>query len=82
VEHIKDKLIRLRQSRYLIDQDKKGQGDRSPYDYKWDVYLTYITNTHPNEPKSKWFASNQEFAEISVPSGKEGRHVPLIFKMF
>ena len=70
MERVKDRVIRLKQSRYLIDPEKEGQSLRSPYDYKWDVYLTYITNNHPNDVESKWLRSHEEFVEINVPSGK------------
>ena len=69
MERVKDRVIRLRQSRYLVDQEKEGKGEPSPYDYKWDVYLTYVTNHHPNDVEDKWLRSNDEFVEISVPSG-------------
>ena len=69
MEREKDRVIRLRQSRYLVDQEKEGKGEPSPYDYKWDVYLTYVTNHHPNDVEDKWLRSNDEFVEISVPSG-------------
>ena len=67
---MKDRVVRLRQSRYLLDQDKKGEGTSSPYKYKWDVYLTYITNIHPTDVEQKWLSTTDEFVEISVPSGK------------
>ena len=70
VERVKDGIVRVRQSRYLIDSEKEGKGEESPYGYKWDIYLTYKTNNHDNEVKSKWFTSNDEFVQISVPSGK------------
>ena len=70
VERVKDGIVRVRQSRYLIDSEKEGKGEESPYGYKWDIYLTYKTNSHNNEVKSKWFTSNDEFVQISVPSGK------------
>ena len=54
----------------MIDSEKEGKGEESPYGYKWDIYLTYKTNNHGNEVKSKWFTSNDEFVQISVPSGK------------
>ena len=70
MERVKDGIVRVRQSRYLIDQEKEGQGEESPYGYKWDIYLTYKSNSHNDEVKSKWFTSNDEFVQISVPSGR------------
>ena len=70
MEWVKDRVIRLKQSRYLIDPEKEGQGLRSPYNYKWDVYLTYITNNHPKDVESKWLRTHEDFVEITVPSGK------------
>ena len=70
MERVKPRVIRLKQSRYLVDPEKEGQGLSSPYNYKWDVYLTYITNNHPSDVESKWLRTHEEFVEITVPSGK------------
>ena len=71
VERVKERTVRLRQSRYLLDQENEGKGERSPYNYKWDVYLTYITNIQSeSDAKHEWLSANDEFVEITVPSGK------------
>ena len=70
VERVKERTVRLRQSRYLLDQENEGKGEQSPYNYKWDVYLTYITNIQSGSGANhEWLSANDEFVEITVPSG-------------
>ena len=54
VEKVKDRLFRLTQTRFLADPSKQGQGEQSPFEYKWDVFLTYRTSDNPDLVDSKW----------------------------
>jgi len=58
---------RVSQTRYLKDQSA-DQGTSSPYGYKWDVPLTWITETNP-EPVLKFLYRNEDFIDIDLTNG-------------
>ena len=68
VEKVKDRLYRLTQSRFLADPSKLGQGETSPFDYKWDIYVTYRQSTSPDTVESQWMKMEDGRLDISLPS--------------
>ena len=69
VEQVKEGVFRLRQSRFLLDPSKQGQGDPSPLgSYKWDIFVTYKTSDRPDQVENKWMRTTDDFLEIRVPS--------------
>ena len=69
VKRVKNGLLRLKQSRFLLDSSKEGEGQKSPFNYKWDVHITYRTSTNPEETESKWMSVNDNYIDVTVPSG-------------
>ena len=49
------------QSRYLLDPSAEEKSPPSPYNYKWDIPITWITNSDPKEQKIQWMDSNEPF---------------------
>ena len=47
VERVKPNIIRLRQDRYLLNPELRNTSLPSPYAYKWEIPITYIScNDH------------------------------------
>ena len=44
------------QSRYLLDPSVASQSASSPYDYKWDIPVTYTTSGDPTSKSQKWLS--------------------------
>ena len=68
VEKVKDRLYRLTQSRFLANPSKLGQGETSPFGYKWDIYVTYRQSTSPDTVESQWMKMEDSRLDISLPS--------------
>jgi len=58
---------RVKQERYLTDQSAAGESASSPYDYKWDVPITWI-HSKTNQSSLKWLGKKESMTEVSVPS--------------
>ena len=71
VEKVKDTEYRLTQSRFLLDQSAEGNSPSSPYGYKWEIPITWITNSDPGLHKQVWMGSKDPFTLVNVPSGTE-----------
>jgi len=71
VEKLKDRVYRLRQSRFLLDPSKAGQGEPSPFDYKWDVFVTYRKSDAPQVVEEVWMHTTDEFVDVTVPADVE-----------
>ena len=71
MERLSDTRYRLRQERYLLDSDSKGKDTPSPYGYKWEVPITWISNLNPSAPKQQWLKSTDEFMDLTVASGTQ-----------
>ncbi|XP_065573933.1 glutamyl aminopeptidase-like isoform X1 [Artemia franciscana] len=58
----------IRQQRYLVDPEtaKSKKLKESPFNYKWEVPVSYITNLN-KEPEIKWLHMNDDQIEITVP---------------
>ena len=69
MERVKPNMIRVRQERYLLDPSAASKSSPSPYKYKWEVPLTWITSTSPKTPKQQWLHRNDPFIEITLTSG-------------
>ena len=70
VEKVKSNEYRLTQSRFLLDQSASEKSPPSPYNYTWDIPITWITNDD-SEPDQKWLGSKDPFILITVPSGTQ-----------
>ncbi|PSN55624.1 hypothetical protein C0J52_04058 [Blattella germanica] len=57
--------VLLTQQRFLSDQDANATND-SPYGYKWEVPISYITS-ESNEIQRDWLFSKNESVSIEVP---------------
>lgn len=62
---------RLKQSRYLTDPSASSKSDTSPYNYKWEIPVTYITSADPSSKKQTWFDSNDLFILVDAQSGTD-----------
>jgi len=58
---------RVKQERYLTDQDAWRESAPSPYDYKWEVPITWIHSGN-NQSSLKWLGKEESMTEVSVPS--------------
>jgi len=71
VEKVKDTEWRLTQSRYLLDPSAADKSPSSPYDYKWEIPVTYVTSGAPNSKKQKWLTSKDPFVLVNAQSGTD-----------
>jgi len=71
VEKVKPTEWRLMQSRYLLDKSAASRSPPSPYDYKWEVPVTYITSGDPTSKSQKWLSSSDPFLLINAQSGTD-----------
>ena len=59
------------QSRYLLDPSAASKSPPSPYDYKWEIPVTYITSGDPTSKSQKWLDSNEPFVLVNAQSGTD-----------
>ena len=59
------------QSRYLLDPSAASKSPTSPYDYKWEIPVTYVTSGAPKSKLQKWLTSNDPFLLINAQSGTD-----------
>ena len=71
VEKVKDTEWRLMQSRYLLDPSVESQSASSPYDYKWEIPITYTTSGDPTSRSQKWMSSTDPFVLVNAQSGTD-----------
>ncbi len=71
VERVKPDLVRLRQSRYLVNPDLESSSPPSPFDYKWEVPISYISSSSPNVVSKTWLRMHDSHIELTFPSGKQ-----------
>lgn len=71
VERVKRTEFRLRQSRYLLDPEAESKSAPSPYNYKWDIPVTWTTSADPTQSSQTWMGSQDGFILINVPSGTD-----------
>ncbi|XP_043192458.1 glutamyl aminopeptidase-like isoform X2 [Amphibalanus amphitrite] len=56
------------QRRFLADKEAEDT-TKSPYNYRWEVPVTYVTSEDP-KPKQVWFHTDQDSIEIpAIPGG-------------
>jgi len=67
---VKPDLIRLRQSRYLLNPDLESDNQSSPYNFKWDVPISYISSSNPLTVSKTWLKIHEPHIELTFPSGK------------
>lgn len=58
---------RVQQERYLTDSSLAGQGDTSPYGYRWDVPVTWISEIAPNSTELQWLGKEEAMIEVMLP---------------
>ncbi|CAB4062909.1 ENPEP [Lepeophtheirus salmonis] len=66
VSRIKDNMYRCSQSRFLSNPESESLSTSSPYNYKWEIPLTWINEN--KEVQRLWLTPEEEFVEISIPS--------------
>ena len=71
VERVKATEWRLTQSRYLLDPAASNSGPKSPYGYKWDIPITWISSADPSSESQVWLGSQDPFVLVDVPSGTD-----------
>ncbi len=72
VERVKPTEWRLMQSRYLLDGSAlDSPNDISPFGYKWEVPITWITSGDPNARNQKWLSAKDPFVLVNAQSGTD-----------
>lgn len=51
--------LTLKQKRFLVDPKAKYSPESSPYNYKWEIPITYITSDN-NVVHKLWLTKDQE----------------------
>nr|XP_045603518.1 glutamyl aminopeptidase-like [Procambarus clarkii] len=59
-------LLEVRQMRFLSDPETKSKDD-SPYGYRWDIPVTYITDVSPRQ--QEWFYRDMDKLTLRKPAG-------------
>jgi len=67
VERSGPSSYRVRQRRYLTDSRLEGQGATSPYNYRWEVPITWTSSLAPNSTELKWLGREESMVEVSLP---------------
>jgi hypothetical protein len=62
-------MIRLRQSRYLLNPELENSSASSAYDYKWEVPITFISCNDRKTVNQKWLRTSDHHIELTFPSG-------------
>ncbi|XP_014271442.2 glutamyl aminopeptidase [Halyomorpha halys] len=63
--------LTLTQSRFLSNAEATYDPKQSPYGYKWDIPITYITSTSPLDKKKIVFPKEKESLTVDLGSGVE-----------
>ena len=71
MERVKPTEWRLSQERYLTDPGAASKSPSSPYNYKWDVPITWITSTDSSAKSQKWLGMDEPFVLVNAQSGTE-----------
>ncbi len=73
VERVKSTQWRLKQERYLTEPEAASKSPSSPYDYKWDVPITWVTSsdTSASATNQIWLGQRDPFILVDAPSGTE-----------
>ena len=71
VERVKPTEWRLSQERYLSDPSAASKSQPSPYNYKWDVPITYITDADTTAKSQTWLRSEDPFVLVNAQSGTQ-----------
>ncbi|XP_063244276.1 glutamyl aminopeptidase-like isoform X1 [Bacillus rossius redtenbacheri] len=66
VERLAPGRLRLAQRRFLADPDADASAQASPFRYRWDIPVSYVT-ADSKEVKRTWFLSDQDSVTITVP---------------
>merc|ERR550519_2918753 len=61
---------RVKQERYLTDPSQAPLSQPSPYNYKWDIPITWITSKNPTI-STKWMGKEEDVAEIVFSESAE-----------
>lgn len=56
----------ITQKRFLQDPLAWSDDSESPYEYRWDIPVTFITSINPTGIKQIWFYKDMEYLEITV----------------
>ena len=62
-------MIRLRQSRYLLNPDLGNQSSASEFGYKWEVPISFITCNDLKTVNQRWLRTGDDHIELTFPSG-------------
>ena len=55
------------QERFFANQNDSNDNDEpSPFNYKWDIPITYITSKQPDEKSLQWFNQNHQSIAMYV----------------
>ena len=54
-----------------MDPSAADKSPSSPYDYKWEIPVTYVTSGAPNSKKQKWLTSKDPFVLVNAQSGTD-----------
>jgi len=68
VEKISSTRYKVTQTRYLSDQTAKVNISESPFQYRWDVPVTWVTDT-ASTPTLRWLNRDESMLEVNLPEG-------------
>lgn len=66
-------MLELRQSRFLSDPEAVSADD-SPYNYLWDIPVTYITDVTQRE--QLWFTRDMDVCKTTTSLTGDFTHTP------
>jgi len=58
-------VYRVSQQRYLTDPSVEDQSPSSPYSYKWEVPITWVSSSN-NQTSTKWLARGEAMTQVVV----------------
>ncbi|XP_029345406.1 glutamyl aminopeptidase-like isoform X1 [Acyrthosiphon pisum] len=61
--------LTLKQQRFLSDPNTNSSIDPSPYDYKWEIPITYTTSTN-NTLHEIWLSKDEDSFTIDIPDSE------------
>ncbi|XP_014246803.1 glutamyl aminopeptidase-like isoform X2 [Cimex lectularius] len=61
--------LAVQQIRCLNDIALRFDTQDSPYQFRWDVPIQYVTSLNPCEPELLWLSSDEKEARADLPSG-------------
>lgn len=56
--------VTMKQQRFLADPNAKYSAESSPYNYKWEIPITYISSNNKTINKL-WFPKDQDTGEYN-----------------